>query len=96
LALCQRYYEKETCPVFVNARNASAVFQSDGSCPLTFKTSKRANPTSTVTYVSNIDNSSNASLQASNLGGINVLVNISNTTFAYAAANITYTASSEL
>jgi hypothetical protein len=96
LLLAQRYFEKETCPVAVNARNASSVFQSDGRCPLTFKTSKRANPTSTVTYVSNIDNSTNASLADSNLGGITVQVNISNTTFAYASANITYTASSEL
>jgi hypothetical protein len=47
LLLAQRYFEKETCPVTVNARNASSVFQSDGRCPLTFKTSKRANPTST-------------------------------------------------
>ena len=96
LALCQRYFEKETCPAWVNARNASSVFQSDGRCSLTFKTSKRANPTSTVTYVSNIDNSTNSSLSDSNLGGIIVIVNISNTTFAYASANITYTASSEL
>jgi hypothetical protein len=95
LALCQRYYEKETCPAFVNGRYAGG-FNPDGSCPLTFKTSKRANPTSTVTYVSNIDNSSNASLNASNLGGILVTVIISNVYFAYAGANITYTASCEL
>jgi len=96
LALAQRYYEQETCPIFINARFASGVAQADGQGSLTYKTSKRALPTTTVTYVNNIDNSTSAAFTATNLGGFNLQVNISNTTFAYASANITYKANSEL
>jgi hypothetical protein len=96
LILCQRYYEQETCPIFINARLASAVAQSDGQGSLTYKTSKRALPTTTVTYVNNIDNSTSAAATSVNLGGFNLQVNISNTTYAYASANITYKANCEL
>ena len=96
--MCQRYYEQSTVPLFVNATYAVGAYTNGGNGNIQYKVIKRASATASVTFSSNIDNATGASLLNDNndSGLIATLTINSFTAYPYARAFVTYRASAEL
>ena len=96
LALCQRYYESDVIPFWVNAIWAAGSYTAAGNNSAQFHTPKRAVPTVAVTYTY-LDNVSGASIVSTYSGGFIATLNIvAYSTYPYARAYIFYQASCEL
>lgn len=96
--LAQRYYEKDDIPATGSPKISTAgLAQGTTHYVYGFKVTKRTTPTVAMTYIANIDNSTTA-IGTTNIssGAFRGFNTISNGSFYYADAWVTYAASAEL